>query len=370
MRHERPVPTGLEKFWNSTLHRFTTLDPPQFEDWEKERHRIYSLLLMAMVYAKWNGNKFGEVGDYGPWRAKQLLGNANGQNFYGGGSYLGHNIAALAVDAEGRIMDFEFNHNTIFDSTVEHAESRLVRRLFALNQIYSPWEAMGSEGLTCPDRRRTKRPYQRRNAFATAVSDRPAPQHTRFGFDAADRPAPPSGFATLLKDVTIYTSLESCAQCSGIMCLASVKDIVYLQWDQGQFLIGNIMRQATIQQKLGFAAPRPIRGDEFGFEYFTKLNEANDEFSCQVAASPFFRKDRHDSAPVDKPSVTSFLCTDQARSIHGDAQAELDKWTRARYPDKKPQIASAFTNQEVLTEAHDFLDWVTKLDNRGTPHRV
>src|ERR1700761_7696389 len=99
MPDERPVPIGLAKFWNSTVQRFTTLDPPLFQDWEKERHRIYSLLLMAMIYAKWNGNKFGETGDYGHWRANQLLGNADGQNFYDGGSYLGHNIACLAVDA-------------------------------------------------------------------------------------------------------------------------------------------------------------------------------------------------------------------------------------------------------------------------------
>lgn len=371
MLDERPVPSGLKKFWNSTLLRFTTLDPLHFDDWEKERHRIYSLLLMAMVYAKWNGNKFGEVGDYGHWRANQLLGTANDQNFYAGGSYLGHNIAALAVDAEGRIMDFDFNHNAIFDSTVEHAESRLVRRLFALNQIYSPWEALGSEGLRRPDPRRTKRPHQRRNVFATAVSDRLARRPTRFGSENVAHPTPPTGFATLLKDVTIYTSLESCAQCSGIMCLASVKDIVYLQWDQGQFLIGNIMRQATFQQKLGFVAPRPIRGDEFGFEYFTRLNAANDEFSSQVAKSAFFRKGRRDPEPVTTPSVTSFLCTDRARAIYGEAQAELVNWTQAKFPDKKPQVADAFTNQEVLTEARDFfLDWFTKLDNRGTPHRV
>ena len=42
------------------------------------------------------------------------------------------------VGTKGRIMDYEFNHNNVFDSTVEHAESRLVRRLFALNQIYAP----------------------------------------------------------------------------------------------------------------------------------------------------------------------------------------------------------------------------------------
>jgi tRNA(Arg) A34 adenosine deaminase TadA len=37
--------------------------------------------------------------------------------------------------------------------------------------------------------------------------------------------------AASLHDVTLYTSLESCAQCSGVMSLAGVKQIIYLQND-------------------------------------------------------------------------------------------------------------------------------------------
>src|SRR3981189_2447238 len=42
--------------------------------------------------------------------------------------YLGHNIACIAVDGNGEIIDFDFNHNDLFRSSAEHAESRMVRR--------------------------------------------------------------------------------------------------------------------------------------------------------------------------------------------------------------------------------------------------
>ncbi len=358
MSPNRPIPPGLAKFWNSPVEDFATLPGTPIPPSAQERHRIYSLLLMSLIVREWNGNKCGEIGDYGVWRANQVFGVlSNGQKVYKGGTYLGHNIAALAVDAEGRIMDFDFNHNEIFDSTVEHAESRLVRRVFALNQVYDP--RAGQPGKTTTISPGNLLPIQKHYLFATAISDRPP--------YAATKEAPPVPYSTLLKDVTIYTSLESCAQCSGIMCLASVKEIVYLQWDQGQFLIGNMMWQATTAQASGFIAPRPIRGDEFGFEYFKDLNKANDEFSAKVGQNPFYRGP--DGKVIDKPSVTSFLCTDLAYEIYLKAHNELRDWTKCEHPDYRP-IPSAFSNAEVLGQAHDYLAWTGKLNNRGTPHRV
>lgn len=260
MSDDRPIPPGLAPFWNGPVSDFATLPPPQIDPGMQERHYMYSLLLMSLMVKQWNGNKYGETGDYGVWRPNQELGTLpSGAKIYQGSRYLGHNIAALAVDGEGHIMDYDFNHNDIFDSTVEHAESRLVRRLFALNQVYVPWENEPEAALRAGARvsHRSHRQRQRRNLYATAVSDRPIP--------ASNQETPPVPYSTLLKDVTIYTSLESCAQCSGIMCLASVKEIVYLQWDQGQFLIGNMMWQATNAEQSGFLAPLPIRGDAFGF---------------------------------------------------------------------------------------------------------
>jgi len=73
----------------------------------------------------------------------------------------------------------------------------MVRRLFSLTDIYDGW----STGPRVPSRSR---------AFS-------------------------------LKGVTLYTSLESCAQCSGVMSLSRVKQVVYLQSDPTAYVIGNIM---------------------------------------------------------------------------------------------------------------------------------
>lgn len=372
MTNNRPVPPGLSPFWNGSLQKFAELEPNLFTPQEQERHRIYSLLLMGVIHDKWNGNKYGEIGDYGQWRRNQAIGSTQDDlNIYEGGTYLGHNIAALAVDAEGRIIDFDFNHNQVFDSTVEHAESRLVRRVFALNQVYDPWFTLNADSSTpsAPEgARRARRGYERRNVFATSISERPAPKETTPNAEPELAPTAPTSYTSLLKDVTIYTSLESCAQCSGIMCLSSVKDIVYLQWDQGQFLVGNIMRKASTTAPEGFTAPLPIRGDEFGFEYFTQLNAANEAFNAKVATNPFYRGPNVPS-PIASPAVTSFLCTDEAKAIYASAAAELDAWDTTEHPEYQPN-PSALTNQQVLVEARDFLDWVNRLDNRGAPHRI
>ena len=49
----------------------------------------------------------------------------------GSSEYRGHNIAALAVGPTGKIIDFEFNHNKL-NSSAEHAEARLVKRVYEL----------------------------------------------------------------------------------------------------------------------------------------------------------------------------------------------------------------------------------------------
>ena len=101
------------------------------------------------------------------------------------------------MDGNGNIIDFDFNHNAFFRSSAEHAESRLVRRLFSLTDIYDSWKT------------------------GPRVNNKP--------------------HAASLGQVTLYTSLESCAQCSGVMSLAGVKQIVYLQNDFTAYKIGNIM---------------------------------------------------------------------------------------------------------------------------------
>ncbi|MET9395359.1 hypothetical protein ABZY20_33925 [Streptomyces sp. NPDC006624] len=351
----RPVPPGLKPFWDKSVREFVQLDEQPVDPPVQERHRIYSLLLMSIILDRWNGNKYGEAGDYGQWRANQLL--SASPKVYRGGTYQGHNIAALAVDAEGRVIDYDFNHNDIFDSSVEHAESRLVRRVFALNQVYDPWqldEANARHGAGVPQR-------QERRMFATALTDR-AESATPRGLERVS-----SGYATLLSDVTVYTSLESCAQCTGIMCLASVKEVVYLQPDDGQFLIGNIMRRATRAQSTSFTSPRPIAGDEIDFGYSHDLAAGNDDFSVRVVEEPFFTDG---VKPVRTPSVTSYLCTDNAYRVYEKAAAQFSTLESLRYPDHRPDVASAMTNRQVLAMAKDFLLYVKTVRNRGTAHRV
>ncbi len=372
MVRQRPVPPGLKQFWSGSVEKFTELQPNNLSPEEEERHRIYSLMLMSLLESKWNGNKYGEIGDYGDWRAEQQIGTTkSGLKVYEGGTYLGHNIAAVAVDAEGRVIDFDFNHNAVFDSTVEHAESRLVRRVFALNQIYDPWLALSEDGSTPANEegvRHARRRRVRRNLFATEGAAEPAAPPEKVAEALEAKPEAPVPYTTLLSDVTIYTSLESCAQCSGIMCLGSVKDIVYLQWDQGQFLVGNMMRQATTAEQMGFTAPRPIRGDEIGFKHFQEMNEANERFEATVEQKPFYVGPGSSDKPVTSPAVTSFLCTDSARQIYKAAAKELAE-LELDFPAYQP-TGTALTNEQAVIEANDFVDWAGELESRGAPHRV
>lgn len=299
-----------------------TLTPEQ-----KERHRIYSLALMAITYHYWNGNKYGRRLRY-PLNDLRDPSNPTGDPGKLGDDYLGHNIAALAVDGDGFIIDFEFNHNDIFNSSVEHAESRLLRRLFGLSQIQDSWNVT-------------------RSTFQTV----------RYG--------------KALNNVSLYTTLESCAQCSGIMTLAALKEVVYLQPDPGQYFIGNIMRKMTLAT--GVQAPEPIAASCYDFPYYTALDEAYAAFHGRpkmgdtAMVLDLTGKPTSDSYTT---SITSFLCTKVAREIYGRAAVEL----RNLESEHKTALAQVGTTPPltvtgVLHEALRFVDYATIEGNRGTPHR-
>jgi tRNA(Arg) A34 adenosine deaminase TadA len=311
----------LATFWEKRVWELATLALAEMPVELKERHYLYSLLVAALVSSYWNGNKRGQDGAY-PWRQKQRQPNG----IYSGGQYLGHNIACIGVDGSGEVIDFDFNHNEIFSSSVEHAESRLVRRVFSLAQVYDDW--------------RIRRP-----------EDLPRSQ----------------GYANLLSDVTVYTSLESCAQCSGIMALGQVKSVVYLQHDPGQFVIGNILWKLTTS---GLKAPLPISADQFGFPYYDALNAGYKEFYSGVVQEPFYidGNGKKDNAQ----SITSFLCTDIAKNIFDRALQELESYT-VKYPEYRPaDIASArsLTNREVQTHTRGFYAYAVASGRRGTSHKL
>lgn len=319
----------------------------------RERHRIYSYLLMKLIHRFWNGNKRGPLGTY-PLRVDQkdpvqqtpqryrgdMIENPEGMRI-NWDRYLGHNIACIAVDGNGEIIDFDFNHNDFFRSSAEHAESRIVRRLFSLTDIFDSW---------------------------------------RTGQRIRDKPR-----AASLNEVTLYTSLESCAQCSGVMSLAGIKQIIYLQNDFTAYMIGNIMyklaNRIPIRDAQGTVvgtrpgAPVPIPGSAVGLDEFKVLNDANLEFvknikAAEAAKNPdgaFFVS--ADGKPDFEPSITSFLCTDAAYKIFEAGGKKLDQLALS-FPDFRFPDSGGLQNQQCLKEAQEFYKYADIEGYRGSPHKL
>jgi tRNA(Arg) A34 adenosine deaminase TadA len=363
-----PPPPGFDaqppliENWNKQLNQVVEVDlhrdaPELAEPAVRERHRIYCHLLMKLIHRFWNGNKRGPLGTY-PLRPQQkdvpqqperyrgdMMDNAGGIRV-NWDRYLGHNIACIAVDGNGEIIDFDFNHNDLFRSSAEHAESRMVRRLFSLTDIFDNW--------------RTGQP----------INGKPR--------------------AASLNEVTLYTSLESCAQCSGVMSLAGVKQIVYMQNDFTAYKIGNIMYNLANRTNVTNAqgqptsipgAPIPIAGSDVGLEEFDRLNEANLTFAKNIVAAAkanppdlsgaFFVP--LNGSPDFDPSITSFLCTDAARAIFAEGGKKLDTEGLAyegwKFPNK-PDNKTILTNAECLEHCRKFYAYADVEGYRGSPHKL
>lgn len=317
--------TKLEEYLDKHVSDLIAESPRDMADGEKERHKIYSLLLMSMVAFNWNGNKQGVADSIKPSPTKDygvnlLLSTTKvtrqrGENLKR--DYLGHNIAAFAVDRDGFIIDFDFNHNEIFNSSTQHAEARLLNRVFTLNQINDSWNVgiQSEESL---------------------------------------------GYGKLLQGVTIYTSLESCAQCSGIMTLGNAREVIYLQEDPGQYKIGNIMFRLTESSDptKKALAPRPIPANTFDFGYYSLLSQKFSEYE----------------PTSDKRSITSFLCTEAAYLVFLKAENELNQLRQnsLKFPKWKVKLAtgneSKLNNKDVLKECFGFYQYFAKKGRRGTPH--
>ncbi len=316
----------LEKYWNEKVSTLATLNAVSIPDPLKERHRLYSLCLMAITHHYWNGLKKGRDGEY-PWNPDPAT--AGGK--YLRDDYRGHNIAAFAVDKRGLVIDFEFNHNRLLNSSAEHAEARLVRRIYGLTQINDAW-------------------------------------------DVASPSAPATDDYNTFEEVTLYTTLESCSQCSGVMALARVREVIFLQTDPGMYMIGNILRNLT--EKTALESPLPVPGSMFDFSFFTELDTAFEGFTKEVMTKPFYKSP---AGKVDNsPSVTSFLCTALAYDIYARAAKALndlaDGTTQLLFPDAKPvdragkEVTNGLTNAETLKEVLGFRDYAVQKGRRATPH--
>jgi tRNA(Arg) A34 adenosine deaminase TadA len=326
----------IKQYWDKQLRDIVTVDLSKdtaelADEAVKERHRIYCHLLMKLIHRFWNGNKRGPLGTY-PMRVKQIESSQAPARYKGDmianpeGSrinwdrYLGHNIACIAVDGNGEIIDFDFNHNDFFRSSAEHAESRMVRRLFSLTDVFDSWK----------------------------TGDRIGDKSRAFS----------------LQNVTLYTSLESCAQCSGVMSLGGVKQVVYLQNDFTAYMIGNIMFNLANPVSGLPGAPIPIPASVVGIQQFKALNDANLAFVKDIqdaknrndATRAFFVSP--DKTFVDYDSaITSFLCIDAARDIFEEGGKQLDSMTLKFPTAKHPNERDVLSNQECLEEARSFFKY-------------
>jgi tRNA(Arg) A34 adenosine deaminase TadA len=373
-----PLPPGFDDQkplidnWNRQLNQIVEVDlqkdaPELAEPAVRERHRIYCYLLMKLIHRFWNGNKRGPHGTY-PLRPLQkdvapppdkpqryrgdMIDNPGGLRV-NWDRYLGHNIACLAVDGNGEVMDFDFNHNDLFRSSAEHAEARMVRRLFSLTNIFDNWQT------------------RLRRGHKPLVNAKPR--------------------AASLHDVTLYTSLESCAQCSGVMSLAGVKQIVYLQNDFTAYKIGNIMYNLANRLDVPGAdgklinipgAPVPIPGSEVGLGEFNLLNDANREFARKIVAAgnanppdvigAFFVPEN--GKPDFDPAITSFLCTDKALKIFSDGGNKLETMTIEhkswKPPVNVPDTSHILTNEGCRAHAQRFYEYADVEGYRGSPHKL
>lgn len=307
----------LAKYWNlpvSDLCEVTVPPPAQAPAWSQwqERHRLYMYLLLYLGWYYWCGFKDGRDGQY-PWNDTPQPSDPQWLSM----DYRGHNILAVAADPQGRIVDFDFNHNTLFNSSAQHAEARLVKRLYSLASVGGAW----------------------------APTD------------------PSSSSGSTLQGFTVYTSLESCSQCSGIMALAGVENVVFMQQDPGQYLIGRILHNLT---PASFQAPLPISGVDIDLDAFTDLANALTYFYNGLPQKPFFVPTS--GTDIDNfPSITSFLCTSAARAIYATG-FDLLNGTLTYGDWSPPAIDGAYTNSQVQQACLEFVAYAANLPFRGTPH--
>ena len=96
-----------------------------------------------------------------------------------------------------------------------------------------------------------------------------------------------------LKDHTVYTTLNPCAMCAGMMTLTSVKRTVYGMKDPG---FGNALKRLQLNtSSLGGYKPypRPVISDK---------------------SPSMFRKQLDEAYAIKGGSITKFLLTDEAKA--------------------------------------------------------
>lgn len=173
----------------------------------------------------------------------------------------GHNIGSILVDPNGRIVNWDRNCNAILSNGTQHGEVRLM--LGYLNRV--------------------------------------------------------GGYS--LKDHTIYTSLEPCAQCSGMMVLSSIKRTVYGQTDPA---FGKALERLSLDSK---------KWNEAGYTPYPRavISEKSSTKYCELLDNEYAKTGG---------SITKFLLTDASKKIYESAAKALQNYP-VNYSENKEILAHA-----------------------------
>lgn len=138
-----------------------------------------------------------------------------------------------------------------------------------------------------------------------------------------------------LPNYTIYTTLEPCAMCSGMMFLTGVTRTVYGQKDPA---FGGAIERLHLDSKKrnneGYT-PYPDLSTRFTGK---PLTSDRSDLMCCAALELAYKKAKDKSG---KPlHITAFLTTREAKGLYEYAARELSRY-RARFPENKPLLLEA-----------------------------
>ena len=197
----------------------------------------------------------------------------------GPGQQRGHNIGCVLVDGDGKVVFWARNCNHITGNGTQHGEVRVMIGYLSKVHTYS------------------------------------------------------------LRDHTVYTTLEPCAQCSGMMTLTSIARTVYGQTDPG---FGKALERLALDtHKLPELLPQQFK---HGYKPYPR-RVRSEPSKCR------FRQELDDAYDPEQGSLTRFLLTDEAKAIYMKAREALRS-----YEVKQED------NRAVLKEAIEFLNNEVKDD--------
>lgn len=135
-----------------------------------------------------------------------------------------------------------------------------------------------------------------------------------------------NGVGKFANGYTVYTTLEPCAMCAGMMSLTKVRRVVYLQADPEYGNVRNALIAIKYPRIFAQSTPPDLKQKkdlERGYRAYKVRNK--------------------------KGTLTEYLLSDEARKIFASAQADLNAY-RVKYPE----------NEAVLQKIREFLKGITK----------